>query len=290
MSSWIAAATSYSAHGVPMLPFYIFYSMFGFQRIGDLLWAAADSRARGFLLGATAGRTTLSGEGLQHQDGSSHLAASTIPICRAYDPAFRHELMVIVHDGMRRMLEAQEDVFHYITVMNENYAHPPMPPGAEAGIVRGMYRLRESPVAGAARRVQLLGSGAILREALAAAETLEREHGVAADVWSVTSWTELRWDGLVADGASPAVREVRGGTRPAKSWIEECLAPTAGAIVAASDYVSAVADLIRPWIPAGRRYVALGTDGFGRSDTRSNLRGFFGVDAAAIVAATLGNM
>ena len=287
ISSWLAAATSYSAHGTPMLPFYVFYSMFGFQRIGDLLWAAADSRARGFLLGATAGRTTLSGEGLQHQDGSSHLAASTIPTCRAYDPAFRYELVLIVQDGMRRMLEAQEDVFHYVTVMNENYVHPSMPPGAEAGIVRGMYRLRESPAADAARRVQLLGSGAILREALAAAEMLEREHGIAADVWSVTSWTELRWDGLLADGASPAVREVRGSVGPVKSWIEECLAPTAGPIVAASDYVSAVADLIRPWIPAGRRYTALGTDGFGRSDTRRNLRGFFGVDANAIVASAL---
>ena len=287
ISSWLAAATSYSAHGTPMLPFYVFYSMFGFQRIGDLLWAAADSRARGFLLGATAGRTTLSGEGLQHQDGSSHLAASTIPTCRAYDPAFRYELVLIVQDGMRRMLEAQEDVFHYVTVMNENYVHPSMPPGAEAGIVRGMYRLRESPAADAARRVQLLGSGAILREAIAAAGMLELEHGVAADVWSVTSWTELRWDGLLADGASPAVREVRGSVGPVKSWIEECLAPTAGPIVAASDYVSGVADLIRPWIPSGRRYTALGTDGFGRSDTRRNLRGFFGVDANAIVASAL---
>ncbi|MCU0896394.1 MAG: alpha-ketoglutarate dehydrogenase [Burkholderiales bacterium] len=285
ISSWLAAATSYSAHGTPMLPFYVFYSMFGFQRIGDLLWAAADSRARGFLVGATAGRTTLSGEGLQHQDGSSHLAASTIPTCRAYDPAFRYELAVIVQDGMRRMLAAQEDVIHYVTVTNENYAHPPMPAGAEEGIVRGMYRVRPSPMASAARRVQLLGSGAILREALAAAERLEREDAIAADVWSVTSWTELRWDGLLADGASPAVREARGNDTPERSWVAECLGPTAGPVVAASDYVSAVADLIRPWIPDGRRYVALGTDGFGRSDTRRNLRGFFGVDAAAIVAA-----
>jgi pyruvate dehydrogenase E1 component len=290
VSSWLAAATSYSAHGTPMLPFYIFYSMFGFQRIGDLLWAAADSRARGFLVGATAGRTTLSGEGLQHQDGSSHLAASTIPTCRAYDPAFRYELALIVADGMRRMLEAREDVIHYVTVTNENYAHPPMPAGAAEGIVRGMYRARPYTLAGAARRVQLLGSGAILREALAAAERLEREHGVAADVWSVTSWTELRWDGLMTDGASPAVREVRGNARPDRSWVAECLGPTDGPIVAASDYVSAVADLVRPWIPAGRRYVALGTDGFGRSDTRRNLRGFFGVDAAAIVAAALASL
>jgi pyruvate dehydrogenase E1 component len=284
ISSWLAAATSYSAHGTPMLPFYIFYSMFGFQRVGDLVWAAADSRARGFLLGGTAGRTTLSGEGLQHQDGTSHLCASTIPTCKAYDPCFRHELVVILQDGMRRMLEAQEDVFYYVTVMNENYAHPEMPAGAEEGIVRGMYRLRESRIASRESRVQLLGSGAILREVMAAAEILEREDGVAADVWSVTSWTELRWDGLAASGtASAAVREGRPATPG--GWMLQCLAPTTGPIVAASDYVSAVADLVRPFVPEGRRFVALGTDGFGRSDTRANLRRFFGVDASAIVAA-----
>ena len=205
VSSWIAAATSYSAHGTPMLPFYAFYSMFGFQRIGDLIWAAADSRSRGFLIGATAGRTTLAGEGLQHQDGTSHLIASTIQNCVAYDPCFGYELAVILQDGMRRMLDAQEDVFYYVTVMNENYAQPPLPAGAEEGIKRGMYRLRESPLAGAGakaggakkiRRVQLLGSGTILREALAAAEILEQQHDIAADVWSVTSFTELRRDGL----------------------------------------------------------------------------------------------
>ncbi|MFO1204890.1 MAG: alpha-ketoglutarate dehydrogenase [Burkholderiales bacterium] len=285
ISSWLAAATSYSAHGTPMLPFYIFYSIFGLQRIGDLVWAAADSRARGFLLGATAGRTTLSGEGLQHQDGSSHLTASTIPNCRAYDPCYTHELAVILRDGMQRMLALQEDVFYYITVTNENYVHPPMPAGVEEGIVRGMYRLRASALAEGGARVQLLASGTILREALAAADILEGEHAIAADVWSVTSWTELRWDGLLADGATAAVREVRGADGPAPGWVRQCLAATAGPIVAASDYVSALADLIRPWIPAGRRYVALGTDGFGRSDTRRSLRGFFGVDAASIVAA-----
>jgi len=290
ISSWLAAATSYSAHGTPMLPFYIFYSAFGFQRVGDLIWAAADSRARGFLLGATAGRTTLSGEGLQHQDSTSHLAASTIATCRAYDPCYLHELAVILRDGMHRMLDLQEDVFYYVTVMNENYVHPPMPADIEDGIVRGMYRCRESRLAQREPRVQLLGSGTILREALAAAEILENEHGVAADVWSVTSWTELRWDGLLADGATPAVREARGGEKPARGWVDECLAPTAGPIVAASDYVSAVADLIRPWMPAGRRYIALGTDGFGRSDTRRNLRRFFGVDAASIVAAATGSL
>jgi pyruvate dehydrogenase E1 component len=294
ISSWLAAATSYSTHGTPMLPFYIFYSMFGFQRVGDLAWAAADSRARGFLLGATAGRTTLAGEGLQHQDGTSPLLASTIPTCRAYDPCFKYELAVIVQDGMRRMLEAQEDVFYYVTVMNENYAHPALPAGVRAwpaerireGIVRGMYPLRSSALPDAGPRVQLLGSGTILREVLDAAATLERDHRVAADVWSVTSWSELRWDGLVADGASPAVAEVRGGPT-GQSWVRQCLASTDGPIIAASDYVGTLVDLVRPWVPLGRRYVALGTDGFGRSDTRKRLREFFGVDAAAIVRAAL---
>jgi pyruvate dehydrogenase E1 component len=290
ISSWIAAATSYSTHGVPMVPFYIFYSCFGFQRVADLIWAAADQRSRGFLLGATAGRTTLSGEGLQHQDGTSHLWASSIATCRAYDPCFGYELAVILQDGMRCMLEAQEDVFYYVTVMNENYAHPAMPQGAASavdGILRGMYVLQQRDGAS----VQLLGSGAILRECLAAAEILEREHRIAANVWSVTSWSELRWDGMLAGGASAAVREARAGdagavgSRP--SWVEQCLAGTAGPIVAASDYVSAVADLIRPWVPAGRRYAVLGTDGFGRSDTRADLRRFFGVSARAIADAAL---
>jgi pyruvate dehydrogenase E1 component len=282
ISSWLAAATSYSAHGVPMLPFYIFYSMFGFQRVGDLVWAAADSRARGFLLGATAGRTTLSGEGLQHQDGTSHLVASTVPTCRAYDPCFGYELALIVRDGMRRMLEAQEDVFHYVTVMNENYAHPPLPEGAEEGILRGMYLLQAREGA----KVQLLGSGTILCEAIAAAEILERSHGIAANVWSVTSWTELRWDGMLGGGEVPAaVREVRGRSGDDRPWVERCLGATAGPIVAASDYVTAVPDLIRPWVP--RRYVALGTDGFGRSDTRARLRAFFGVAADDLVRAAL---
>jgi pyruvate dehydrogenase E1 component len=296
LSSWIAAATSYSTHGVPMLPFYIFYSCFGFQRVADLVWAAADQRARGFLLGATAGRTTLSGEGLQHQDGTSHLWASSIPTCRAYDPCFGFELAVILQEGARRMVEAQEDVFYYVTVMNENYAHPAMPDAAATGILRGMHRIRgQGP-----GDVQLAGSGTILRECLAAADILEREHGLAANVWSVTSWTELRWDGMIASGmASAAVREARGvhagggaasspptgGAGP--SWIEQCIAPTRGPIIAASDYVSAVADLVRPWIPAGRPYAALGTDGFGRSDTRASLREFFGVGRDDIVAAAL---
>ena len=287
VSSWIAAATSYSAHGTPMLPFYAFYSMFGFQRIGDLIWAAADSRSRGFLIGATAGRTTLAGEGLQHQDGTSHLIASTIQNCVAYDPCFGYELALILQDGMRRMLQEQEDVFYYVTVMNENYAQPPLPAGAEEGIKRGMYRVRESPLAGVGaraggmkkiRRVQLLGSGTILREALAAAEILEQQHGIAADVWSVTSFTELRRDGLECERWN---REHPDD--PRESWVEQCLASARGPVIAASDYVRAVADLIRGWVPG--KYVALGTDGFGRSDTRSALRRFFGVDAQGIAQA-----
>ncbi|HMA90390.1 MAG TPA: pyruvate dehydrogenase (acetyl-transferring), homodimeric type [Burkholderiales bacterium] len=280
LASWIAAATAYSAHGTPMLPFYIYYSMFGFQRVGDLVWAAADSRSRGFLVGGTAGRTTLSGEGLQHQDGSSHLAAAAIPNCRAWDPCFGYELATIVADGARRMLEAQEDVFYYLTVANENYAHPALPEGAREGVLKGMYLVERRANA----KLQLLASGPILREALAAARLLERERGVAANVWSVTSWSELRWDGL-ASKPSQAVSEIR--SRVDKPWMTRCLEDTEGPIVAASDYVSAVADLPRAWAPAGRRYVALGTDGFGRSDTRAALRRFFGVDRDAIVATAL---
>jgi pyruvate dehydrogenase E1 component len=274
LSSWLAAATAYSAHGTPMLPFYVYYSIFGFQRIGDLIWAAADSRARGFLIGGTAGRTTLAGEGLQHQDGSSHLAASTIPNCRAYDPCFGYELAAIVQDGARRMLEAQEDVFYYVTVANENYAHPGIPPDAHDGILRGMYPFKKTKNA----KLRLLGSGPILREVIAAAELLEKDWGLAAEIWSVTSFTELRRDGMHAE------RDRRlGGS--AQSWVEKCLGGAPGPVVAASDYVSAVADLIRPYVPG--RYVALGTDGFGRSDTRAALRDFFEVDAKHIVVAAL---
>jgi len=272
LCSWIAAATSYSVHGRAMLPFYIYYSMFGFQRVGDLVWAAADSRARGFLIGGTAGRTTLAGEGLQHQDGSSHLIAATIPNCRAYDPCFGYELAAIVEDGARRMLEKQEDVFYYLTVANENYAHPAMPAGAKEGILRGMYRLKEG------KQAQLLGSGPILREVLAAADLLEKDWKISAGVWSVTSFTELRRDGMKAE------RATRYG-RPEKSWVAQCLEKTEGPVIAASDYVSAVADLIRPYIE--RKYVALGTDGFGRSDTRAALRSFFEVDARHIAVAAL---
>jgi len=286
MSSWIAAATSYSVHGMPMLPLYIFYSMFGFQRVGDLIWAAADSRARGFLIGATAGRTTLSGEGLQHQDGSSHLQASTIPNCVAYDPCFGYELAVIMQDGMRRMLDGQEDVFYYITVMNENYPQPPLPAGVAEGIRRGMYLLRPPSINPAEemqandqpKRVRLLGAGTILRECLAAAEVLERDHGIACDVFSVTSFTELRRDAIARE------RENQPGSARA-SWIAQCLGNEPMPTVAASDYVSALPDLIRAWVPG--RYICLGTDGFGRSDTRAALRHYFNVDSAAIVQAAL---
>jgi pyruvate dehydrogenase E1 component len=272
LSSWLAAATSYSAHGKPMLPFYIYYSIFGFQRVGDLIWAAADSRARGFLVGGTAGRTTLAGEGLQHQDGSSHLAASTIPNCRAYDPCFGYELAAIVEDGARRMLDAQEDVFYYLTVGNENYPHPAMPGGAREGILRGMYQLKEGS------QLQLLGSGAILREVMAAAELLQKDWNLSAGVWSVTSFSELRRDGMRAERAR------RYGGEDV-SWVEKCLKGTAGPVIAASDYVSAVPDLIRGFI--GRPYTVLGTDGFGRSDTRAALRAFFEVDARHIAIAAL---
>jgi pyruvate dehydrogenase E1 component len=258
-----------------MLPFYIYYSIFGFQRVGDLIWAAADSRARGFLVGGTAGRTTLAGEGLQHQDGASHLAAATIPNCRAYDPCFGYELAAIVEDGARRLLEKQEDVFYYLTVANENYPHPAAPEGARDGILRGMYLLRKNEKA----KAQLLGSGPILREVIAAAELLENDWKMETNVWSVTSFTELRRDGMKAERAR------RFGSSSV-SWVEECLEKTRGPVIAASDYVAAVADLIRPYI--GRKYVALGTDGFGRSDTRAALRAFFEVDARHIAIAALG--
>jgi len=272
LSSWLAAATSYSAHGKPMLPFYIYYSIFGFQRVGDLIWAAADSRARGFLVGGTAGRTTLAGEGLQHQDGSSHLIAATFPNCRAYDPCFAYELGAIVEDGALRMLEAQEDVFYYLTVANENYPHPAMPKDAREGILRGMYRIREGA------QVQLLGSGPILREVLAAAELLQKDWNIAAGVWSVTSFTELRRDGMAAE----RTRRLGG---QAKSWVETCLDGTGGPVIAASDYVRAVPDLIRGLVKSP--YTVLGTDGFGRSDTRAALRAFFEVDARHIAIAAL---
>jgi pyruvate dehydrogenase E1 component len=279
MSSWIAAATSYSVHGTTMLPFYIYYSMFGFQRVGDLIWAAADQRARGFLIGATAGRTTLGGEGLQHQDGSSHVVAATVPNCRAYDPAFAAELAVIVDHGARAMVERGEDVFYYITVMNENYAQPGLPPGSEAGVIAGMYRFATRAVEGAIATVRLVGSGAILREAIAAAELLAA-YGVASEIFSATSFSELARDAREVERRNrlhPTAPRVR-------SHVETLLAGTLP-VIAASDYVRAYPQLIAPFV-AGR-FVALGTDGFGRSDTRAALRRFFEVDRQHIALAAL---
>jgi pyruvate dehydrogenase E1 component len=282
MASWIAAATAYSVSNVPMIPFYIYYSMFGFQRVGDLAWAAGDSRARGFLLGGTAGRTTLNGEGLQHEDGHSHILASTIPNCVAYDPTFAYEVAVIIHDGLRRMVQEQEDVFYYITLMNENYAHPPMPAGAEDGIRKGMYLLREASAPDQnAPRVQLLGSGTILREVLAAADLLAQDFGVAADVWSAPSFTELRREGLDTDRWNL----LHPSELPRKSYVELCLADRQGPVIAASDYMKAFADGIRAYVP--RRYRVLGTDGFGRSDYRRRLRRFFEVDRWLVTVAAL---
>jgi pyruvate dehydrogenase E1 component len=282
MASWIAAATSYSTNDCPMIPFYIYYSMFGFQRVGDLAWAAGDIRARGFLLGGTAGRTTLNGEGLQHQDGHSHILSSVIPNCVSYDPTFGYEVAVIIQDGLRRMYVDQEDVFYYLTLMNENYAHPPMPEGVEDGIRRGMYLLSGADGRpGDAPRVQLLGSGTILREVIAAAELLASDFGVAADVWSVPSFTELRRDGLAAERWNM----LHPLDEPRRSYVETCLAERSGPVVASTDYIRAFADQIRPFVP--RRYQVLGTDGFGRSDYRRKLRAHFEVDRHYVVLAAL---
>ena len=284
-SSWIAAATAYSNHGINMIPFYIFYSMFGFQRVGDLVWAAGDMQARGFLVGGTAGRTTLAGEGLQHDDGHSHILASTIPNCISYDPTFAYELAVVVQHGLKRMLSEQENVFYYLTVMNENYPHPEMPAGCEEGILKGMYLLREgsSPKkAGDERpRVQLLGSGTILREVVAAAELLDADFAVDADVWSATSFTELRRDGMAVERWN----RLHPTEPPRRSYVEQCLESRSGPVVAASDYMRLFADQIRPWMT--RRFVTLGADGFGRSDMRARLRRFFEIDRFHVAVAAL---
>jgi pyruvate dehydrogenase E1 component len=280
LASWTAAATSYSVHGLAMLPFYIYYSMFGFQRVGDAIWAAADQRSRGFLLGATSGRTTLGGEGLQHQDGSSHLVAATIPSCKAYDPAFAGELAVIVDAGMREMLVEQKDVFYYVTLMNENYANPDPPEGAAEGVLKGGYRFGSFGPQGG-QRVSLLGSGAIFTEVVKAAQQLAAQ-GVGVDVFSVTSWSELARDGM-AHEAHDAAQATR-----ADAYLTQLLANSAGPIVAATDYVRAVPESVRAYLPEGRRYLTLGTDGFGRSDTRAALRAYFRVDAASIATAALG--
>ena len=278
ISSWIAAGTSYSNHGVQMVPFYIFYSMFGFQRIGDFLWAAGDSRARGFLIGGTSGRTTLAGEGLQHQDGHSHLLAASLPSCIGYDPAFAFEIALIVQEGLRRMVELQEDIFYYLTVANENYAHPLRPEGSEEGVLRGMYRFQD---AGTGGKVQLLGSGAILHEVLAAARLLEQDFDIGSDVWSVTSFTELRREGLECERWN---RHHPQAT-PKVSYVSACLNERSAPVIAASDYMQAYADQIRCFVP--RRYVVLGTDGYGRSDTRTELREFFEISRYYIAVAAL---
>ena len=280
IASWTAAATSYSVHGLAMLPFYIYYSMFGFQRVGDAIWAAADQRARGFLLGATSGRTTLGGEGLQHQDGTSHLVAATIPNCKAYDPAFACEMAVIVDQGMREMMLEQKDVFYYITLMNENYAQPDLKTGSEAAILQGMYLLSDNRTAlpKATAEVTLLGSGAILREVMQAADLLAKE-GIASQVFSVTSWSELARNGQACEQAAMA------DTQNLTPFFKAQLSNTHGPVIAATDYVRAVAESVRAYLPPNRRYMTLGTDGFGRSDTRAELRNFFQVDAHHIAKA-----
>ncbi len=279
--SWIAAATAYSTHGTAMIPFYIFYSMFGFQRIGDLAWAAGDMQARGFLIGGTAGRTTLAGEGLQHQDGHSHILASTIPNCVAYDPTFSYEMAVIIQDGLRRMFKEHQNIYYYITAMNENYPHPDMPKGAEEGILKGMYQIQKSIGKKQKAQVQLLGSGTILREVMAAAELLDKDFGVVADIWSVTSFTELRREGLDVERWNRLHPE----ETPKVSYVEQCLAQSNGPTIASTDYMASFADQIRPFI--SHRYVVLGTDGYGRSDTRKQLRKHFEVDRHWVVVATL---
>ncbi len=280
MADWIAAATSYSNHGVPMIPFFIYYSMFGFQRVGDLAWAAGDSRARGFMLGGTAGRTTLNGEGLQHEDGHSHIIAGTVPNCISYDPTFQHEVAVIVQHGMTRMYQDQEDVYFYITLMNENYAHPDMPAGCEAGIIRGLYRLKEVKKPGR-KHVNLLGSGTILIQAIKAAEMLEADYGITADIWSATSLNELARDGQDA----ARWNRLNPLEAPRVPYVTQALSKAKGPVIAATDYMKNYAEQIRAFVPG--RYTVLGTDGFGRSDSRVNLRRFFEVDANHIAAAAM---
>jgi pyruvate dehydrogenase E1 component len=279
LSSFIAAGTAYASYGIQTIPFYAFYSMFGFQRVGDLIWAAADNQARGFLIGATSGRTTLGGEGLQHCDGHSQLLSTAVPSCVSYDPTYAYELAVIVQDGLRRMLSEQQNLIYYITVTNENYAMPALPEGVAEGIIKGMYLLREGE--GDGPRVQLLGCGAILREVLAAADLLLADYGVVSDVWSVTSFTELGREG----GAVQRKNRLHPEWKPDTSYVERCLGPRQGPVIAATDYVRLFADQIRELVP--RRYSVLGTDGFGRSDTRENLRRFFEVDRQHVAVAAL---
>ncbi|WP_138468548.1 pyruvate dehydrogenase (acetyl-transferring), homodimeric type [Poseidonocella sp. HB161398] len=282
MADWMAAATSYSVHGVPMIPFYIYYSMFGFQRIGDLAWAAGDSRCRGFMLGGTAGRTTLNGEGLQHEDGHSHILAGTIPNCVTYDPTFQHEVAVIVQHGLKRMYEDQEDVFFYLTLMNENYSHPDMPMGSEGDIIKGLYRLKEVAKPGK-KHVTLMGSGTILVQAIKAAEMLQEDFGVTAEIWSATSYNELARDGQDA----ARFNRLNPLAEPKVAFVTEQLAKSTGPIISATDYMKNYAEQIRGFVPEGRSFTCLGTDGFGRSDSRVNLRRFFEVDPNHIAAAAM---
>jgi pyruvate dehydrogenase E1 component len=286
MGSWLAAATSYSVNNYPLIPFYIYYSMFGFQRIGDLCWAAGDLRARGFLIGATAGRTTLNGEGLQHEDGHSHLFAGTIPNCISYDPTYSYELAVIIQDGIRRMYDNDESVWYYITTMNENYTHPDMPEGVQEGIIKGMYLLedgegKEYKVAKSTLRVRLLGSGTILREVRKAAEILRKDYKVAVDVYSATSMNELARDGLAVDRWNMLHPEAK----PRVSYVAQCLGGSDAPVVACTDYMKIYSDQIRAFVPAP--YKVLGTDGFGRSDSREQLRSFFEVNHKYVVVAAL---
>jgi len=281
MSSFIAAGTAYATHGVNTIPFFIYYSMFGFQRIGDLIWAAGDSRTRGFMLGGTSGRTTLAGEGLQHQDGHSHLFAMAYPNCVAYDPAFAYEIAVIIEEGIRRMYVDQESIFYYLTVMNEQYAMPVMPEGAREGILKGMYRFRTSANPGAPLRAQLFGSGAILPEVIKAQEILESKYNVGADVWSVTSYSELYREGHACERWNM----LHPGEAARAPYVARCLKDAPGVLVAASDYVKAMTDAIDRWLP--RPITVLGTDGFGRSESRACLREFFEVDYRYVIVATL---
>ena len=280
MSSWIAAATAYTNHDIEMIPIYIFYSMFGFQRIGDLAWAAGDSQARGFLIGATAGRTTLAGEGLQHQDGHSQLLASNIPNCISYDPTFSYEMATIFREGLRRMHEKKENVFYYITAMNENYTHPEKPKGCDEGILKGMYLFKENNNKGKTK-VQLLGSGTILREIISASEILNKEYGIDSDIWSVISFNELRREGMETE----RLNLLNPNDKPKKSYVQKCLEKRDGPIIAASDYTRAFSDQIRPY--TNKSFYSFGTDGYGRSDTRKNLRKFFEVDKEHIVTYAL---
>jgi pyruvate dehydrogenase E1 component len=283
MSSFIAAGTAYSTQGVATIPFFIYYSMFGFQRIGDLIWAAGDSRARGFMLGGTAGRTTLAGEGLQHQDGNSHVFSLAYPTCVSYDPAFAYELAVIIQDGIRRMYGEGESIFYYLTVMNENYGMPNMPEAADTreGILKGIYRVSQASRAKGKPRAQLIGSGAILPEVIKAQGILEKQYGVQADVWSATSYGELYRDGHACDRWNM----LHPGETPRVPWVTRCFADTPGPIIAASDYLKALPDLIDRWLP--RPLTSLGTDGFGRSENRASLRNHFEVDARFVALATL---